>query len=254
MRPCLDPKARRAFTQTRRAFTLLEMIIALMVTAMIVFTIYRFVSAHLMAINATMDIGNDRDVLNRVVKLLQTQLDTLPVPQTNIQQIAPGPGGVATSAPNVTSQAASVLDGSLTGKAYKFRGLSNDEITWICPAGSGLLTTAAPGEFEVTLTVQPVTESSSETELGLRRRPAAGNKVNVELNRGGDAGRYDWLPLIRPMAALEISYFDAAVHSWTDKWADPTRRPALVRLRLQKYPEDAPVEAVIGIPSAQVVR
>jgi hypothetical protein len=174
------------------------MIIALMVTAMIVFTIYRFVSAHLMAINTTMDIGNDRDALNRVVKLLQTQLDTLPVPQTTIMQVAPGPAGnVSTSAPNVASQTAAALSGSLTGKAYKFRGLSNDEITWICPAGSGLLTTGANGEFEVTLTVQPVSESSSETELGLRRRPAAGNKVNVELKRGGDAGRYDWLPLIR---------------------------------------------------------
>ncbi len=226
-----------------------------MVTAMIVFTIYRFVSAHLMAINATMDIGNDRDALNRVVKLLQTQLDTLPVPQTSIMQVAPGPAGtVSTSAPNVASQTAAALSGSLTGKAYKFRGLSNDEITWICPAGSGLLTTGANGEFEVTLTVQPVSESSSETELGLRRRPAAGNKVNVELKRGGDAGRYDWLPLIRPMASLEIRYFDAAGHSWADQWTDAGRRPALVRLRLQKYPEDAPVEAVIGIPSAQIVR
>jgi len=250
MRPCRNSAA-------RRAFTLLEMIIALMVTAMIVFTIYRFVSAHLVTIRTTMELGDDRDSLSAVIKLVQTQLDSLPVVQTvpMVQPTAPQPNGApGTTLPNVTSQAAASQSGALIGKANKFHGLSNDELTWTCTAGAGLMTAAAPGEFEVTFTVQPVSESSSETELGLRRRPAPGNKAVVDLNRGGDAGRYDWLPLIRPMAALEIRYFDQSTHSWVDQWVDPSRRPALVRLRLQKHAEDAPVEVVIGIPSAQLVR
>ncbi len=32
--------------------------------------------------------------------------------------------------------------------AVQVRGLENDEITWVCPAGPGLLTTAAPGDFK----------------------------------------------------------------------------------------------------------
>jgi len=202
------------------------MMIALMVTAMIVFTLYRFVSAHLATINTTMEIGEERDALNTVIKLVQTQLDTLPV----------------------------LENGALTGKASKFHGFSNDELTWVCSAGAGLLTTAAPGQFQVTLTVQPVSEASAETELGLRRQPTPDNKAVIELQRGGAAGRYDWLPLIRPMAALEIRYFDEQAQSWSDQWTDPGRRPALVRLRLQKRADDAPLEAVIGIPSAQIVR
>jgi len=249
----------------RRAFTLLEMVVALMVTAMIVFTIYRFVSAHLAVISGTMEIGTERDAMNTVIKLVQSQLDALPVVQTatmiqgGVTPAAPLPAPgtnapVAGNVPNIASQNAALQSTALTGKAYKFHGLSNDQMTWTCTAGTGLLTTAAPGEFQVTLTVQPVDDSSNETELGLRRQPAPGNKIKVDLKRGSGADRYDWLPLIRPMAMLEIRYYDQAGNSWSDQWTDISRRPALVRLRLQKHPDDAPVEAVIGIPSAQSVR
>jgi len=200
-----------------------------------------------------------------VARLVQTQLDALPVVQTAAMQaatqVAPQvtPQG-ATPAPqggtvaNVASQTAALQSSALTGKANKFHGLSNDELTWTSTAGAGMLTTAAPGEFRITFTVQPVDQSSSETELGLRRQPAPGNKAPIELTRGSGSDRYDWLPLIRPMASLEIRYFDSASHSWTDQWTDLTRRPSLVRLRLQKHVEDAPMEVVIGIPSAQIVQ
>ena len=243
----------------RRAFTLLEMVVALMITAMIVFTIYRFVSAHLTVINTTIQMGDERDALNTVARIVQTQLDALPVVLSAMQPVAVtgiAPGGVPPggAVPNIASRRAQAMSGALTGKPKKFHGLSNDEITWTCPAGPGLLTTAAPGEYEVTLTVQPVDAASSETELGLRRRPTAENKTSVDLKRGGDAGRYDWLPLIRPMAMLEIRYYDQGSHSWTDQWSDMSLRPVLVRLRLQKRAEDAPVEVVIGVPSVQISR
>ena len=208
-----------------------------------------------------MEIGDERDAVNTVVRLVQTQLDALPVIQTVADQAAAAQAVAAqtgtpqpVAAPNVASQKSALQDSALTGKPNKFHGLSNDELTWTCTAGDGLLTTAAPGEFLVTFTVQPVDESSSETELGLRRQPAPGNKAAVELKRGNGADRYDWLPLIRPMAALEIRYYDQISHSWADQWTDTTRRPALVRLRLQKHAEDAPMEIVIGIPSAQIVQ
>jgi prepilin-type N-terminal cleavage/methylation domain-containing protein len=209
----------------RFAFTLLEMIIALMITSMIVMSLYRFVSAHLATVRMSTELGEERDALDAVIKLVQGQLEALP---------------------------ASAQSGALTGKAYKFRGYSNDEMTWNTGPGAGLLTTAATGEYKVTLTVQPVDSGSAETELGLRRQPAPGNKSSVELLRGSnEAGRYNWQSLIRPMAALEIRYYDTQSHSWTDQWTDENRRPGLVRLRLQKRSDDAPIEAVISVPSAR---
>lgn len=200
------------------------MIIALMITAMIVVTLYRFVSAHLMTIRVSRDLGDERESLDAIINLVQGQLENLPALQTD----------------------------ALTGKAYKFHGLSNDELTWTCPPGSGLLTTAAKGMYSVTLTVQPVDEKSAETELGLRRRPAPGNNSSVELLRGGGENRYDWRPLIRPMAMLEVRFFDSVNNQWVDQWAEGVRRPALVRLRLQKRADQAPIEAVIAVPGAQL--
>jgi hypothetical protein len=200
------------------------MIIALMITAMIVMTLYRFVSAHLATIRVSRELGDERESLDAVINLVQGQLENLPMQDPD----------------------------ALSGKAYKFHGLSNDELTWSCPPGSGLLTTAAKGMYQVTLTVQPVDEKSSETELGLRRRPAPGNVSSVELLRGGGDTRYDWRPLIRPMAMLEVRYFDDVNNQWVDMWTPGLRRPALVRLRLQKRADQAPIEAVIAVPSAQL--
>ena len=103
-----------------------------------------------------------------------------------------------------------------------------------------------------TLTVQPVSGKSTEIELGLRRRPSDPNDQTIakELNRGGGDAKYNWLPLIRPMAALEVRYFDGRLNAWTDAWTDPNRRPDLVRVRLWKRADDAPVEAVLPVPSA----
>lgn len=213
-------------SKTLRAFTLLEMIIALMITSMIVFSLYRFVSAHLATIRASTEIGDDTDTLNTAVRYLQSQMDTLP----------------------------SIEDSTLSGQPFKFRGLESDELSWISQAGRGMLTTAAPGDFKVTLTVQPVDERSTDTELGLRRQPVPENKASLNLTRGGAGGRYDWLPLVRPMAAMELRYYDAVDNTWKDTWSDLARRPALIRLRLWRHADDAPMEAMIRVPSAQIAK
>ena len=209
-----------------RAFTLLEMILALMITSMTVLTLYRFVSVQLTAIRTSSELGADRETLDTVVHFLRSQLNAVP------------PGD----------------DGTLLGKAYKFHGLSSDEITWRCPGGEGVLTTAAPGYYLTTLAVQPVSETSIETELGLRRRTVQGNSTSIDLGRGGSGGHYNWLPVVRPMAAMEIRYFDATTHTWVDNWTDALHRPPLVRVRLWRHADDAPLEAVFDVPASHIVQ
>ncbi|MEI9898620.1 MAG: prepilin-type N-terminal cleavage/methylation domain-containing protein [Chthoniobacter sp.] len=51
----------RSNLNARRAFTLLEMIIALMITSMIVLSLFRFVTAHLTTIRVSTESGEERD-------------------------------------------------------------------------------------------------------------------------------------------------------------------------------------------------
>lgn len=216
----------RAIPKPRWAFTLLEVMIATMIVAMIAMTCFRFLSSNLTAIRISSGLDDEREALQSVIRLLQSQLNDLP------------PRDAA----------------ALLGQPFKFQNISNDEITWRCGPGQGLMTTAAPGQYRVTLTVQPVSEQSSETELGLRRHSIAPqNSTDANgLNRGSGDRKYSWVPLIRPMAALEVRYFDTRSNQWIDSWKDVTRRPSLVRVRLWKRIGDMPVEAVLPVPSAQL--
>src|SRR5438552_4005928 len=118
----------RRSPRAERAFTLLEVIIATMIIAMLALTLYRFLASNLAAIRISTELTDERDAVQAVVRLIESQLNDLPTRQP----------------------------AALSGQPFKFRNLSNDEITWRCGAGPGLMTTAAAGEFRVTLTVQPV--------------------------------------------------------------------------------------------------
>ncbi len=212
----------------RRAFTLLEVIIATMIIGMMVLSIYRFLATNITAMRVSTELADDREAVQAVVRLLDAQLTDLPLHKP----------------------------GMLTGKPLKFRNLSNDEITWRCFAGPGVLTTAAPGEYHVTLTIQPVNERSTETELGLRRKPIDPLEAldSTQPVRGSGTDKYNWAPLIRPMAALEIRYFNLQLNAWQDAWTDENRRPDLVRVRLWKHADEPPIEAVLAVPSARIQR
>ena len=207
----------------RRGFTLLEVVLATMILGLLSLTLYRFLTAHLTAIQAATEWSDERDAMQAVVRLVRSELNSLPPQGSDMLQ----------------------------GHAYKFHGLSNDTMTWRSICGPGLLSANAAGEFQVTLTVQPVDEKSSETELGLRRQPIDPKRAqDVTLGRGSGDQKYNWLPLIRPMAALEIRYFDPMQNNWVDAWTDAGRYPNLVRLRMWKYADAAPLEAVFMVPAA----
>src|SRR5579871_4880988 len=95
----------RRIPDRRRAFTLLEMILALMITSMIVMVLYRFVSAHLTTVNVSTEIESDREALDTLVHFVQAQMNALDPYDPN----------------------------AVTGKPFKFHGLSADELTWQCP-------------------------------------------------------------------------------------------------------------------------
>ena len=216
----------RARNNAARGFTLLEVMIATLIISMLAFTLFRFVWANLNAMKFTTELRDERASVEAVVRFLQTQLADLPRRESS----------------------------ALLGNPLKLHDLSSDELIWRTHAGPGVLTTAAPGEYRVTMTVQPVESTSRELELGLRREPItqeARNDVDF-FTRGSRTSKYNWVSLIRPMAEFEVRYFDPRLNAWLDRWTDQAQRPTLVRVRLRKNADDPFTKAILPVPSAQM--
>src|SRR6266481_5775646 len=129
----------RAKRNRRRAFTLLEIMLAVAILGLMALAIYRFVGTNLVAVRLSSQLNEVDARYAGLVSLLTEQLCDLPAGQ-----------------------------GTLTGEPFKFENRSRDEMTWICSAGPGLLTRYASGDFAVTLRPRPIPKSN-HLELGILR-------------------------------------------------------------------------------------
>jgi prepilin-type N-terminal cleavage/methylation domain-containing protein len=195
------------------AFTLLEVVIAVAIVSLLTISIYRFVVANLTALRISTEMSTERQTMVGLVNLVDAQLSDLPVQGQAL----------------------------LLGQPHKFHDLESDEMQWLCRAGQGLLTTAALGEYRVTLELKPVEKTSAELELGLRRRPVEGTEKDDT-----------WISLMRPVVALEIRYFHPQLNAWVERWNDQNRRPSLVRISITRNLEEPPYEAVLTLPTANL--
>src|SRR5688572_27959953 len=66
------------------AFTLLEVMISVLIIALIVTSIYRFVEANLMAIQTSTELAKDRQSVVGLVNYVQDQLAALPQENPNV--------------------------------------------------------------------------------------------------------------------------------------------------------------------------
>jgi prepilin-type N-terminal cleavage/methylation domain-containing protein len=199
----------RVDRRRRRAFTLLEVTLAVAILGMMAMAIYRFVSANLTAVRISTEINESDARYEGLANLLTAQLQDLP------------PG-----------------QGTLAGEPYKFNGRSRDEMTWICSAGAGLLTRYASGEFSVTLRLRPI-EHSEQMELGIVRE-SDDDSNPVPESKG-------WVSLLTGVNSMEIRYFDPRLNAWVDRWTDRGTLPHLVRLTIERTGSSVPWEAILPL-------
>jgi prepilin-type N-terminal cleavage/methylation domain-containing protein len=199
----------RVDRRRRRAFTLLEVTLAVAILGMMAMAIYRFVSANLTAVRISTEINESDARYEGLANLLTAQLQDLP------------PG-----------------QGTLAGEPYKFNGRSRDEMTWICSAGAGLLTRYASGEFSVTLRLRPI-EHSEQMELGIVRE-SDDDSNPVPEGKG-------WVSLLTGVNSMEIRYFDPRLNAWVDRWTDRGTLPHLVRLTIERTGSSVPWEAILPL-------
>src|SRR5260370_3235380 len=190
----------------RGGSTLLEITLAVAILATMSLAIYRFVQSNLTALRASADANAADASYSGLRDLLATQWQSLPSGQ-----------------------------GGMTGAPFKLNDRQRDQIQWICGAGSGLLTRYAPGQFTVSLRLQPENNKSDQLDLGFSRAPQ------------DDSGQETWGPLIKNVSSLQIRYFDPQLNSWIDRWTNALRRPWLVKITVGRTDAGEPWEAIIPL-------
>jgi prepilin-type N-terminal cleavage/methylation domain-containing protein len=193
----------------RRAFTLLEIIIAVAIMATMALAIYRFVQSNLVAIHVSSDALAAEARYDGLREVLTTQWQSLPAGR-----------------------------GALLGDTFKLNDRPRDEVRWICSAGPGLMTRYASGDFIVSLRLQSE-KNSDRLDLGLLRRPRT-DSVTTDVEES-------WIPLIDNVSSLQIRYFDTRLNVWVEKWNDTGTLPRLVKVTIGRGDSSTPYEAIIPL-------
>jgi len=189
-------------------FTLLEIMLAVAILGMMAIAIFRFVQTNLTALRFSSEIAAADAQYDGLRDLLTTQWQSL-----------------------------SPLRAKMVGEPFKLSDRERDEIRWNCGAGPGLLTRYAPGEFTAVLRLQP--GNDDRLDLGILRKPQDDSDVGEK--------HETWVPLIKNVSSLEISYFDPNANVWLPRWPGGNRLPSLVKVSVGRPDAADPWEAVIPL-------
>ena len=194
------------------SFTLLEIMLAVGILGLMSLAIFRFVQANMTALRLSSDTAARDSQYDGLRDLLTSEWQSL-----------------------------SSVRSKMYGEPFKLNERERDWVRWNCSAGPGLLTRYAPGEFTVTLGLQPESEKSDRLNLGLLRKP----KDDSDIGESHET----WVPLVKNVTSLQISYFKPGlgVNPWLDRWSDMSKLPALVKLTVGRTDSPVPWEVIIPL-------
>ena len=191
-------------------FTLLEIMLAVGILGLMSLAIFRFVQANMTALRVSSDIATRDSQYDGLRDLLTSEWQSL-----------------------------SPTRARMIGEPFKLNDGGRDVITWICSAGPGLLTRYAPGEFIVALRLQPENEKSDRLDLGLSRKPKDASDIGER--------HETWVPLVKNVSSLQISYFNPSLNTWIDRWSNASQLPWLVKVTVGRADSPVPWEAIIPL-------
>ena len=192
------------------AFTLLEIMLAVGILGLMSLAIFRFVQANMTALRVSSDTAASDSQYDGLRNLLTSEWQ------------------------NLTS-----VRSKMYGEPFKLNDRQRDWIRWTSSAGQGLLTRYAAGDYTVTLRLQPANDKDDRLDLGFLRKP----------NKDSDVGEGDetWVPLIKNVSSLQISYFNPNLNTWIDRWSNTSQMPWLVKVTVGRTDSSVPWEAIIPL-------
>jgi prepilin-type N-terminal cleavage/methylation domain-containing protein len=192
-----------------RGFTLLEIMLAVTILGMMSLAIYRFVQSNLTALYLSSDAAAADAQFDGFRDLLTAQWQSL-TPSKALMK----------------------------GQPFKFNERERDEMSWASTAGVGLLTRYAPGDFTVTLRLQPAGGKGGRLDLGFLRKPREDSDTGE--------GQETWVSLVPNVTSLEIRYFNQQANSWVNTWPGGSL-PSLVKIAVGRADSSVPWETIIAL-------
>lgn len=189
-----------------RGFTLLEIMLAVGILGLMSLAIFRFVQSTVTALQLSSAAAAGDAQYDGLHDLLTAQWQSL-----------------------------NSYNANMLGEPFKMGDRERDEIKWSCGAGPALLTRYAAGNFNVTLRLQPENEKGDQLDLGFSRKP-----------RNGSPTDETWVPLIKNVTSLEISYFDPGANNWLPRWPGG-RLPSLIRVTVGRTDSAVPWETIVAL-------
>ena len=205
----IAPDKSRLNIRNSIGFTLLEIMLAVAILGMMSLAIFRFVQSNMIALYLSSNTAAADAQYAGLRDLLTAEW----------QRLSP-------------------INSKMLGEPFKMSDRERDEIRWSSRAGPGLLTRYAPGEFTVVLRLQPENEKGNQLDLGFLRKGQRDSDV-------GEA-RDTWVPLIKNVNSLQISYFDPRANDWLPRWPGG-QLPSLVKISVGRTDSAVPWETVIPL-------
>lgn len=191
-------------------FTLLEIMLAVGILGLMSVAIFRFVQSNMIVLRLSSDTAAAASQYDGLRDLLTAEWQNL--------------GSIRSK---------------MYGEPFKLNDRERDWVRWTCRAGPGLLTRYAPGDFTVTLRLQPESEKSDRLDLGFLRKPTDDSDAGE--------GNETWVPLIKNVSSLQISYFSPNLNNWIDRWSNTSQPPWLVKLTVGRADSPVPWEVIIPL-------
>jgi prepilin-type N-terminal cleavage/methylation domain-containing protein len=190
-------------------FTLLEIMLAVAILGMMSMAIFRFVQSNMTAMYLSSDTAAADAQYEGLRDLLTAEWQSL-----------------------------SPFRAKMVGEPFKLNDRERDEINWKTTAGPGLLTRYAPSEFVVVLRLQPENDKGGRLDLGFLRK----GQENSDTGEAHDT----WVPLIKNVTSLQITYFEPNANAWLPRWPGG-RLPSLIKIAIGRTDSAVPWETVIPL-------
>lgn len=221
----------------RRAFTLLEVIIALTILAMFSGTLFAIIRGSVKAATEIRHVESENDQVNHFIRLCRQSFQNLP--------------STATLTLKVTQTGTPAMQELTIGNANEMFSFGPNPISY----------------KDTTIGLRPVTEDPKTGEDGapiytisITREdiiPTDGNQNNALIRSSGvgvlapdDQGRV-WMPLLPDVASLTWRGYKSEDDTWQEEWSSSTP-PELIEMNLQLNGRANPIRVVFTLPTIKL--